>query len=338
MDKGIYTVTLGEQRPDGSTPTGVVSAVDSFNNVEATTDIPGRLGLEFGFQYVIVGEPAGAEVPVDITYGFPPPGLVDPADPKPMLESRITRQKMIGETIYLGYGFENDWEIVPGEWTITISFEGRELVRQSFAVLEAKVEPQVSPPATASPGPSVVAGKGVSIRLDTLTTGGQSLTTISVGGEFKFGDEERFVDAALSVTGPVVVVLNSPGGNLMAGIKIGEAIRLKGFRTLVMDGSMCASACALAWLGGRPRLLGPDAYVGFHAAFNEDPAQSVTAPGNAFVGSYLNRLGLSDDAIAYMTTALPTEMQWLTFDDADLIGLEVKEFTCADCALTPLSR
>jgi hypothetical protein len=134
VDKGIYTVTLGEQMPDASTPTGVASAVDSFNNIEATTDIPGRLGLEFGFQYVIAGEPAGAEVPVDITYGFPPPGLVDPADPKPMLESRITRQKKIGETIYLGYGFENDWEIVPGTWSFAVSYQGRELARQSFTV------------------------------------------------------------------------------------------------------------------------------------------------------------------------------------------------------------
>jgi hypothetical protein len=134
VDKGIYTVTLGEQTADASTPTGVVSAVDKFKNIEATTDIHGRLGLEFGFQYVIVGAPAGAEVPVDITYTFPAPGLVDPADPKPVLESRITRNKKIGETIYLGYGFENDWEIVPGTWSFAISYQNRELAKQSFTV------------------------------------------------------------------------------------------------------------------------------------------------------------------------------------------------------------
>jgi hypothetical protein len=134
VDKGIYEVTLGQQTTDASTPTGVASAVDSFKNIEATTDIPGRLGLEFGFQYVIVGEPAGAEVPVEITYTFPAPGLVDPADPKPVPESRITRDKKIGETIYLGYGFENEWEIVPGTWTFAVAYQGKELAKQSFTV------------------------------------------------------------------------------------------------------------------------------------------------------------------------------------------------------------
>jgi hypothetical protein len=134
LDRGIFDITIGEQTPDASTPTGVASAVDSYKNIEATTEIPGRLGLEFGFQYVIVGAPAGAEVPVEITYTFPAPGIVDPADPKPVLESRITRSKKIGETIYLGYGFENEWEIVPGTWTFAVSYQGKELGEQSFTV------------------------------------------------------------------------------------------------------------------------------------------------------------------------------------------------------------
>jgi hypothetical protein len=134
LDKGIYEVTIGEQTADASVPTGVASTPDTFKNIEATTEIPGRLGLEFGFQYEIVGAPAGAEVPVEITYTFPAPGIVDPADPKPVLESRITRSKKIGETIYLGYGFENEWEIVPGTWTFAVSYQGKELGEQSFTV------------------------------------------------------------------------------------------------------------------------------------------------------------------------------------------------------------
>ena len=134
LDRGIFEVTIGQQTADASTPTGVASAVDSYKNIEATTEIPGRLGLEFGFQYVIVGAPEGAEVPVEITYTFPAPGLIDPADPKPVLESRITRDKKIGETIYLGYGFENEWEIVPGTWTFSVSYKGKELGEQSFTV------------------------------------------------------------------------------------------------------------------------------------------------------------------------------------------------------------
>ncbi len=73
--------------------------------------------------------------------------------------------------------------------------------------------------------------------------------------------------------------------------------------------------------------MGPTAKIGFHAAYNNDASQSVTAVGNAFVGAYLSKLAVSEDAIAYMTTAQPSDMQWLSLADANRIGLEVKEFT-----------
>jgi hypothetical protein len=46
------------------------------------------------------------------------------------------------------------------------------------------------------------------------------------------------------------VAFSSDGGSLLAGLRIGEAIRRKRFSTIVPDGRRCASACALAWLGG----------------------------------------------------------------------------------------
>lgn len=136
VDKGIYAIKTGKETPDANTPTGKISAVTGVKVLEATTIIPGRKGTEFGFRYVIVGKPAGAEVSIDIANSYPPPGLRDPGEPKPVLESRYSRKKKIGETVYLGYGFENDWEIVPGTWTFTISYKGRELARQSFAVVK----------------------------------------------------------------------------------------------------------------------------------------------------------------------------------------------------------
>ena len=60
--------------------------------------------------------------------------LLDPKDNKPVLESRYSRTKKIGETVYLGYGFENAWEIVPGKWTFEVWYQGKKLATQSFAV------------------------------------------------------------------------------------------------------------------------------------------------------------------------------------------------------------
>ncbi len=134
VDTGIYTVVTGEETADPDAPTGTIAAVTTVTNVEKTSTIPGKLGLEFGLRYVIVGEPAGAEVPLDFVILYPPPGLVDPAAPEPIRESRYGRIKSIGETVYLGYGFENDWEVVPGEWSFEIWFEGDMLASQSFTV------------------------------------------------------------------------------------------------------------------------------------------------------------------------------------------------------------
>ena len=77
---------------------------------------------------------------------------------------------------------------------------------------------------------------------------------IQVVGDLALGDEKKFIDVAIS-SPEAVVVFHSRGGNLFAGMEIGRAIRLKGFATLVPDDMLCASACALAWLGGRVRLV-----------------------------------------------------------------------------------
>lgn len=134
VDTGIYAVETGEETADPNAPTGTIAAVTTVTNVETTTTIPGKLGLEFGLRYVIVGEPDGAEVPLDFVITYPPPGIVDPAESSPLLESRYSRSKKIGETVYLGYGFENDWEIVPGLWRFEIWHDGAKLADQSFTI------------------------------------------------------------------------------------------------------------------------------------------------------------------------------------------------------------
>ena len=94
---------------------------------------------------------------------------------------------------------------------------------------------------------------------------GNEITIVSVDGDLSLNDDDLF-QAKTSALSKALVVLRSDGGNLVAGIRIGEAIRLKGFSTLVVE--RCASACALAWLGGTQRFMSAQARIGFHAASN----------------------------------------------------------------------
>ena len=62
---------------------------------------------------------------------------------------------------------------------------------------------------------------------------------IAVSGELIHGDETKFIEVAIK-SADALVVFHSVGGNLVAGIEIGKAIRLKGFSTLAPDNMYCA--------------------------------------------------------------------------------------------------
>jgi hypothetical protein len=150
-------------------------------------------------------------------------------------------------------------------------------------------------------------------------------TLITIDGELELGDIDSFRSKTeLLPVGRTTVEFRSKGGRLLAGIRIGALIRAKRFNTVVPDGAQCASACALAWLGGARRFVGEDSTVGFHTAYilkTAGPAES--GPGNAILGAYLNQIGLSEEAILYITHAAPTSVQWMSLEEAAEYGIVV---------------
>lgn len=152
---------------------------------------------------------------------------------------------------------------------------------------------------------------------------GTNTKFVAIMGTLEFNDAEVFRSKTNSIS-KAVVAFKSDGGNLLAGLQIGEIIRLRNFATFVPDGFRCASACALAWLGGTKRYMGTNARIGFHAAYTDDAGgPNETSVGNALVGAYLTRIGLPYSAVVYITKASPTSMTWLTLSDAESRGIEV---------------
>lgn len=151
---------------------------------------------------------------------------------------------------------------------------------------------------------------------------------ILLSGEFKPGDGERFTKLLAATRNAIIVVLQSPGGSLKSGLDIGTTIREHKMSTLVQNNTTCASACAAAWLGGSRRYIEPSARIGFHSSYTEDWRNNPTESrgGNALLGAYANRIGLSDRAAYYITEADPKTMTWLTFNAAKQLGIEVFPF------------
>ena len=150
-----------------------------------------------------------------------------------------------------------------------------------------------------------------------------ALSAIIIEGEILAGDAERFEKTIKNVDAGLVL-LKSPGGLLLEGLKIGRVIKSAGYNTGVPPFTACASACALAWLGGETRYMAPTALVGFHAAYVvENGVASESSVGNALVGAYLNELGLGLNAIIFASSAAPNEMNWLNAAKAQKVGINV---------------
>lgn len=92
---------------------------------------------------------------------------------------------------------------------------------------------------------------------------------VEISGGIKFGlssDFEKILTASSEVR---TVHLNSLGGRIGEGQKLNAVIRGKGLDTYVE--SQCLSACTLAFVAGRQRILKKGAQLGFHrAAFAGD--------------------------------------------------------------------
>ncbi len=150
---------------------------------------------------------------------------------------------------------------------------------------------------------------------------------ITIRGEIDLTDAAAFLRRTAGLT-DAVIVLRSSGGNAVAGMQIGKAIRKKGFLTVVPASTNCASACALAWLGGLRRFMAEDSQIGFHAAYvmkGGRPRSSQAA--NKYIAEYVEELGLPRTAVTHITGAPPERLYWLTIAAARELGIKAEAYT-----------
>jgi hypothetical protein len=138
---------------------------------------------------------------------------------------------------------------------------------------------------------------------------------VRISGQFMDGvrgeDVTSFLRIAEDQRYGAVVYLDSKGGFITAAVEIGRAIRKHGFSTVVADNATCNSACALIWLAGKERYIGPKVQLGFHAS-KDIRDGTVSATGTAITGAYLYEMGITDIlTIARLVNSPPSGMTWL---------------------------
>lgn len=130
---GIFEATSSRVRNYSGASVGA----DNVQNVrfvgDNTTDIPGVLKTNFGIQYIVNTTPKGAQFPVTQVIRFPEGGIRQPGG-RVHRKSEEKKKVRIGEPTLHGFGFDERWEIVPGEWTFEVYHKKALLLRKVFTV------------------------------------------------------------------------------------------------------------------------------------------------------------------------------------------------------------
>jgi hypothetical protein len=117
-----------------------------------------------------------------------------------------------------------------------------------------------------------------------------------------------------------LILLSSPGGSLVQATIMGEAIRSRGLNTAVgvADASgrvrpgYCASACVLAFAGGKVRYGVDGSALGVHRFVNASPGKDPVADTQQVAGivlGYFTRMGVSPAVFEAMSQT--SEIRWL---------------------------
>jgi hypothetical protein len=149
-----------------------------------------------------------------------------------------------------------------------------------------------------------------------------------VAGEFESSDDVADFYRAIHDNAATVVFFQSRGGNVVKAMELGRAIRALNVTTMQIRGMECASACSLAFMGGKERYAEPGS-IGVHKSsfadttgLSVEDAVSVVQQLTANVIAYMTEMGV-DPGILQLA---------LKYDSSDiryLSGSEMEKFKVA---------
>lgn len=143
---------------------------------------------------------------------------------------------------------------------------------------------------------------------------------ITLEGEIKIGDSQRIqdmIDKAHWANRDVIAIrLNSPGGNMMEGIHIADVVNDNKLATVVVNKSMCASACFLAFAAGHEKYASAYSSLGVHGASESNGKESPDSRQATMVmAKVLNMMHVPARIIGQMVITPPEQMVWLKLVD-----------------------
>jgi hypothetical protein len=137
---GLFTSSERNKTSVGATENAPpVDNIEKYWFQEFTNRVPMVIGTEFGIEYRINTKPAGRPIDITTIIYFPDPGLVRPKG-KTYHKSTETKRVSIGDPQLHGYGFDEAWELVPGEWIFEVWHKKGRLIRRTFTIYDVNEE------------------------------------------------------------------------------------------------------------------------------------------------------------------------------------------------------
>ncbi|HEV7246161.1 MAG TPA: hypothetical protein VGN93_04135 [Shinella sp.] len=141
---------------------------------------------------------------------------------------------------------------------------------------------------------------------------------ILIKGAFALSDDPQALTREISATGARIVTFDSDGGNVVSAIAYGRIIRSLGLSSFQLRATQCASACALAFVGGVVRHAEPGA-IGVHqSSFSADTvldghlAVAAVQQMTAQIMTYLLEMGVDPKLLQLSLSVPPNDMRYLT--------------------------
>jgi len=152
---------------------------------------------------------------------------------------------------------------------------------------------------------------------------------IILRGSFESSDDPGKLAKAVRTSGATAIGFDSDGGNVIKAMEYGRIIRTLRLDTMQIRGSECASACALAFMGGVKRVANPGS-IGVHQLFfppdkkiNSHAAVAATQWLTTEIMAYMTEMGINSQLIQLMLSIDADDIHYLTKNEMEGYALAI---------------
>jgi hypothetical protein len=163
------------------------------------------------------------------------------------------------------------------------------------------------------------------MRFDYYPAGPTGDAFIAATGIVRLGDEDRLrtaLHAAPPNTRLAGLSLDSPGGDLEEGLRVGTAIHDAHLQTIVRNGAKCASACFIMFAAGSHLFADTSALVGVHSASYDGRDTPDAQVATVRMARRLSGYGVPDAILGKLVSAQPNQIWWLARSDLESMRVD----------------